>query len=240
MFRHLACGRNYTCARSHGTCTALNYARISGEKDTLVDGWKRAGFDVQDGKIKIGFMEFELAHGRPISVDFLKFQNLPENVETINSSIQVGGNNARTTDVEHPNGIFRVDHIVIRTTEIHKVEKSLSSELNLTLRRRAVRDEGTSSMLFYREPGEPEAPIIEVVAAPPKSEGGHATYVWGLALVANDLERLRVSVGEEYTSEIRSAKQAGRSICTIKGIELGTKVAVMTPHRDRRRQNSKL
>ena len=243
--------------------SVLSYARVRGHAPSLVDGWENAGFIVEGRTITVtvGSMRFELVGdaSERDKVDLLKFTNFPyTNMRQINDSILVGPDEGvRTRPAEHPNGITSLDHVVIKTTEIEKVEDCLSNELRLTLRRRASHKDGTT-MLFYREknrPGQPAAPIIEVVGQPPEknpvgtalssgtmfqSKGRlktvaeedrrHFTYVWGLAFVAEDLGRVRECIGHEHVSEPRSALQKGRRICTIKGVSMGTQIAVMTPH----------
>ena len=108
----------------------------------------------------------------------------------------------------------------------------MSEEMNLTLRRRLESDRGT--MLFFREKDFPEAPFIEVVGEVRQTENDPpSTFVWGVSFVSDDLHHTRDVLGHENVSEIRSAVQPGRNICTVK-IDLGTNVAIMTPHVARR------
>jgi hypothetical protein len=250
--RHQRVRTLVTGARGGSGGVALDYARIRyRDVGDLVRDWARAGFHVEDGhRVVVGSMTFDLA-SEPTSrrqreivttrntVDLLKFQNLPDHVQRLHGAIDVERSEVtseRSTPRHrrpgHPNGVRRVDHVVIRTNEIDQVEAFMSEEMNLTLRRRLESDRGT--MLFFREKDFPEAPFIEVVGEVRQTENDPpSTFVWGVSFVSDDLHHTRDVLGHENVSEIRSAVQPGRNICTVK-IDLGTNVAIMTPHVARR------
>jgi hypothetical protein len=235
---------------SFSSGTALDYLRIrSGTNDdeAIARQWMRAGFHVTNHphmqgrhQVIVGAVTLDLlprddsddTDYRGGLVDRLQFQNLPSNAQTINNSILVSRSSRNRNKFEsskHINGITRVDHIVIKTSELDKVEQSISNELQMPLRRRG--EMKGKRMLWYRNAMLPDTPIIEVVECEPTQKSGKScTFVWGISFVTNVLEIMRDTIGHEYVSEIRPAKQPGRNICTLKNIELGIKVAVMTPH----------
>ena len=238
--------------RSFSSGTALDYLRVrSGSNDeAIARQWTRAGFHVTNHphiqgrhQVIVGAVTLDLlprddsddTDYRSGLVDRLKFQNLPSNAQTINNSIMVSrssrNRNMNFESSKHPNGIIRVDHIVIKTSELDNVEHSISNELQMPLRRRG--EMKGKRMLWYRNAMLPDTPIIEVVECEPTQKSGKScsTFVWGISFVTNVLEIMRDTIGHEHVSEIRPAKQPGRNICTLKNnFELGIKVAVMTPH----------
>jgi hypothetical protein len=131
---------------------------------------------------------------------------------------------------EHPNGVVAIDHVVAMSPELDRSVHVLR-EMGLDLRR--IREQptpaGAPRQAFFRL-GEV---ILEVVQEPAEvvklSGGPHGpTRFWGLALVADDLDR---TVGQlaEHASEIRSAVQPGRRIATLRrSAGLSVPVALMS------------
>ena len=246
---------------SKGSGVALDYVSIRGQGDSLTQAWRKAGFHIQEGKIVVGGLKIQLEEASSKvsnfsnessesyveGVDLLKFRNLPHRVDSILDRIPVGRSSESLENdtscqkvdwvenvLPHPNGINRVDHVVIRTNKVDLVEDFMRNTMKMTLRRRLNSDAG--AMLFFRESDQPDCPIIEVVGSAEDFTGTSLVNasVWGISFVADDLELVRSVIGEKYVSEIRNAKQPGRSICTVKLNGLGMHVAVMTPHIARR------
>ena len=237
---------------------ALDCVRVRGRNaGDLVRDWARAGFHVEDGRrVVVGAVVFELSAGAEEDlnlnilnhhhhaesseacdprVDLLKFRHLPDRVGHFHG----GAFGVARSDAaahrrhQHPNGVHRVDHVVIRTNELDKVEAFMSLDMNMTLRKRM--DSSRGAMLFYREKNFPEAPFIEVVGEKKTTEDdAPSTFVWGVSFVSDDLQRARDVIGHENISEVRKAVQPGRSICTVKIDTLGAQAAIMTPHVARR------
>ncbi len=240
-----------------GGAVALEYLRVRGGD---ARGWARAGFRVTaDGRVRVGGVALDVldddvlcdahADGPAAGVDLLGFRNLPDGVRAIHGSIPVvrrdggdGGLDAGATGgpthPTHPNGVHRVDHVVVKTSDLDRTEDALTRELGLTLRRRGAF--GGTRMLWFREPGRPDAPIVEVVEEVAEA-GGHGaagaspsphTYLWGIAVVADDLAAAVAHAPAAAFSPIRAAKQPGRWICTARHdvLELGLQVALMSPH----------
>jgi hypothetical protein len=146
----------------------------------------------------------------------------------------------------HANGIFDVDHVVLRTSNLHATKQSLASA-GLTSKRQRDDIYPGISQLFYRPV--PNGVIIEVVGPTPTADGNVAdvfpdadvdvaeneqqvkAILWGVTFVSKDVDATHAFFGEERCGRVRSAKQSGRRIATLrnKALGLGLNMAIMTP-----------
>lgn len=113
----------------------------------------------------------------------------------------------------HPNGIIAIDHVVAVSSDLQRTVAALAAA-GLPLRR--IREQpsatGAPRQAFFRLGDE----ILEVVQAPAaETEPDRPARLWGLALLADDLQRTVATFGE-HVSEIRPAVQRGRSIATVR------------------------
>jgi hypothetical protein len=117
--------------------------------------------------------------------------------------------------VEHPNGAFELDHVVVMTDSRDRTAAALV-EAGGEERRRAGPPQVPVAMAFVRVDGV----VVEV------AEGGGPPRLWGIVAVVPDLDALdRTLVGEP-----KDAVQPGRRIATVRReAGLGTHVAFMTP-----------
>ena len=134
----------------------------------------------------------------------------------------------------HANGISAIDHVVAMTPALDRTVRALS-DAGLDLRR--IREQptpaGAPRQAFFRL-GEV---ILEVVQEPEhvivSREGGaeRPARLWGLALLAPDLDRAVAALGE-CAGEAREAVQPGRRIATVRrSVGLAVPVALMSPKR---------
>jgi hypothetical protein len=135
---------------------------------------------------------------------------------------------------EHPNGIVAIDHVVAMTPALERSVQALQ-DAGLDLRR--IRDQptpaGAPRQAFFRLGAE----ILEVVQEPEdviaaRGDGGadRSTRLWGLALLAPDLDRTVAALGE-HAGEAREAVQPGRRIATVRrSAGLAVPVALMSPN----------
>jgi hypothetical protein len=131
---------------------------------------------------------------------------------------------------EHPNGVLAVDHVVAMSPALDRSVAALQAA-GLDLRR--IREEptpaGAPRQAFFRLGAE----ILEVVQVPEQAlergGGSHSpARLWGLALIAADLDRAVAALGE-HAGEPRAAVQAGRRIATIRrSAGLAVPVALMS------------
>jgi hypothetical protein len=136
------------------------------------------------------------------------------------------------TAVSHPNGLTRIDHVVVITPDLERTVGSLQAT-GMELRR--IREEptpaGAPRQAFFRL----GKPILEVVQEPDdviERDGcDRPAFFWGLALIAPDLESTVASFGDRV-GEVRPAVQPGRKIATLRrSAGLSLPVALMSPSR---------
>lgn len=132
----------------------------------------------------------------------------------------------------HPNGVCAVDHVVVRTPSAPRTARALQ-DAGLDLR--ATRDvplapaTGGPLQQAFLLAG---ACVVEVVGPPaPGDAGDGGAALWGVTLVASDLDALARRLGPRL-GPARDAVQPGRRIATL-AAEAGVAcpVAVMTPRR---------
>jgi hypothetical protein len=137
---------------------------------------------------------------------------------------------ARPTAVSHPNGLTRIDHVVVITPDLERTVASLEAA-GMELRR--IREEptpaGAPRQAFFRL----GKPILEVVQEPDdvieRAGRDRPAFFWGLALIAPDLESTVASFGDRV-GEARPAVQPGRRIATLRrSAGLSLPVALMSP-----------
>ena len=128
----------------------------------------------------------------------------------------------------HSNGVFRIDHLVIRTPDTPRTAAALRAA---GLGQRGHRDTNSAGeavdMTFFWA-----GPVLLELAGPPtpKLDGGPAR-LGGLAFATDRLDELVAQLGDRVTTP-RDAVQPGRRIAALtKAAGCSTPVAFMTPHR---------
>lgn len=139
-----------------------------------------------------------------------------DGLPTTRSQRPAGGVAGTARLAEHANGVIAIDHIVAMTPELERTVAALQAA-GLDLRR--IREEptpaGAPRQAFFRLGGE----VLEVVQEPDEAvaRGGgphRPARFWGLALLAEDLERTVAALGP-HVGSIRAAVQPGRRIATV-------------------------
>jgi hypothetical protein len=192
--------------------------------------WSALGFDVGDDCVQLGTVRLRLAGesaGRGIVGWSLR---AIASTELDGLATSRSDSAARAPAPEHPNGVLAVDHVVAMTPALDRSVAALQAA-GLDLRR--VREEptpaGAPRQAFFRLGAE----ILEVVQLPGQAlerSGGpdNPARLWGLALIAADLDRAVAALGL-HAGDPRAAVQAGRRIATIKrSAGLAVPVALMS------------
>ena len=185
--------------------------------------WAEAGFSVDDGQMPAGTVRIRFEAGGGIlgwrlSVDHEEVDGLPA-ADDSGGALEAAGPSA----LAHPNGITRIDHLVIFTPELERTTAALEG---LGVERRRVRevemDGGPLRQGFFRL-GEV---ILEVVEHS-RVEAGPARF-WGITFAVEDLDATAGLLGGRLGS-IREAVQPGRRIATVrKEAGLGLPVAMIS------------
>jgi hypothetical protein len=205
-----------------------------------INAWKSIGFNVDStsgvfniGAVRLNVQETNTSSSGIVGVGFLNpFQRNIHKLDDINVwSLDKEHVRPPNGDSQHINGVYKIDHIVIKSCNIDAIHSKLVNDIGLTLRKRTSDIIPGTEQLFYRENHfSKDTPIIEVIRSSSSSSLSPAS-VWGISFVVPCLNQLRDAIGHSHTSDIRVAKQQGREICTLrKSALLSTQVAFMTPH----------
>ncbi len=135
-------------------------------------------------------------------------------------------NNAHLPSI-HPNGVSRIDHLVVTTTDCDRTTDAFEANGILPRRVRTFGDDGSKMRQTFFWLGD----VILELVGPHASDDKGQTKFWGLALISDDLRTTADYLGSRCTP-IKPAVQSGRKITTIKTREIGitTPLAVMSPH----------
>ena len=140
------------------------------------------------------------------------------------------GEPAARRGAAHPNGVSRIDHVVLLSPDLDRTVDELRSQgFDLRRVREGETPGGSTRQAFFRL-GEP---ILEVVQAPEgtsvaRDPDGPAR-LWGLAFRVEDMDATASALGELLGAP-RDAVQPGREIATLRPeAGLGPAIAFMTP-----------
>jgi hypothetical protein len=179
------------------------------------DAWSAVGFGVDDGICAISRVRVRLT-GKGERRGILDWT--------------LGESASELVAPPHPNGVVRVDHVVMLSPDLDRTVGELESQaFDLRRRREGDTPGGSTRQAFFRA-GEP---ILEVVQAPEgtsvaRDPGGPAR-LWGLAFLVEDMEATAAALGDLLGSP-RDAVQPGRRIATLRPeAGLGPAIAFMTP-----------
>jgi hypothetical protein len=194
--------------------------------------WEALGFAVSSGIVQLGNVRIALVGldaGRGIlgwslrELASTELDGLPSSASEQSPPVDAS---------EHPNGVVAIDHVVAMSPDLDRSVRALR-EAGLDLR--GIREQptpaGAPRQAFFRL----GAVILEVVQEPKevierRSGDAHGpARFWGLALLADDLDRTVEQLAEQ-SSEIRPAVQPGRRIATLRRTAgLAVPVALMSP-----------
>lgn len=180
--------------------------------------WSAAGFEVEDGECRVSRMTLRLT-GKGPRRGIVGWT--------------LGDGESPHAAGPHPNGVVRIDHVVMLAPDLDTTVAELESQgFDLRRRREGPTPGGSTRQAFFRA-GEP---ILEVVLAPEGSsvarDPGGPARLWGLAFGVDDLDRTARSLGDLLGTP-RDAVQPGRRIATLReDAGLGPAIAFMSPGRD--------
>jgi catechol 2,3-dioxygenase-like lactoylglutathione lyase family enzyme len=178
--------------------------------------WRALGFEVEDGACQVSSVRLRLV-GKGPRRGILGWK--------------LGdGEPAAAAARPHPNGVARIDHVVLLSPDLDRTVEELRSEgFELRRIREGETPGGSTRQAFFRL-GEP---ILEVVQAPEgtsvaRNPDGPAR-LWGVAFLVDDFDALGAALGE-LLGTARDAVQPGRKIATLRPeAGLGPAIAFMTP-----------
>jgi hypothetical protein len=201
--------------------------------DALVVGdepasWASAGFALDGDEVAIGTVRVVCADDGA-GADRWRLRaddedDVPRSVDGIGTTTT---GREPPAPVEHPNGVVRLDHIVLRSPDLDRTTDALGA-LGLDLRR--TRDVGTGERAIQQRFFRMGEVILELVG-PPSPSGDEPCSIWGLALVTEDIDASAAQLGAACSAP-KPAVQPGRRIATVRTSDLGIgpTIALMTPH----------
>jgi len=176
--------------------------------------WSAAGFDVADGLCRVARVRLRLV-GKRARRGIVGWT--------------LGDEPSGAVAGPQPNGVVRVDHVVMLAPDLDRTVGELESQgFALRRRREGPTPGGSTRQAFFRA-GEP---ILEVVQAPEGTSAARdrdgPARLWGLAFVVEDIDRTAEALGGLLGAP-RDAVQPGRRIATLRAeAGLGPAVAFMT------------
>ena len=129
----------------------------------------------------------------------------------------------------HPNGIASIDHVVVRTGDVERTIAAFT-EVGFQVRGgRSTTSYGAPMRQTFFWAGD----VIVELVGPDRGEPvtDEPTSIFGLALVAADLDTTAATLGELLGTP-KPAVQEGRRIAGLRGATVGISlpIAVMSPH----------
>ena len=178
--------------------------------------WRAVGFEVEDGACRVSSVRLRLV-GKGSRRGILGWT--------------LGDGEPEAADVPpHPNGVVRVDHVVLLSPELDRTVDELRADgFDLRRIREGETPGGSTRQAFFRI-GEP---ILEVVQAPEGTSVARnldgPARLWGLAFLVENMDATASALGDLLGTP-RDAVQPGRKIATLRPeAGLGPAIAFMTP-----------
>lgn len=197
--------------------------------------WRRAGFDVdRAGRFCLGRTQLRcLDVGTPGFVGW-RFDDIAGGLDGLSRADDGDQLVDTTPTTTHPNGISSIDHVVVRTGDCARTIDAFRSAGLEVRGGRTTTSYGSPMRQTFFWAGDV---IIELVG--PDSDPGGAgepttderTSIFGLALVADDLDATAAFLGDAMGSP-KDAVQQGRRIAGLRcrDLGIGLPIAVMSPH----------
>ena len=164
--------------------------------------WRALGFEVEDGSCQVSSVSLRLV-GKGPRRGILGWK--------------LGDGEPAAPDLaSQPNGVARIEHVVLLSPDLDRTVEELRSEgFELRRIREGETPGGSTRQAFFRL-GEP---ILEVVQAPEgtsvaRDPDGPAR-LWGIAFLVDDLDATGSALGELLGAP-RDAVQPGRKIATLR------------------------
>jgi hypothetical protein len=193
--------------------------------------WSAAGFAVgDDGRFRLGGTEvlcLDLGDG-PAFVGWALDGVLHDldGLPTSDGHLAAAGDSLPAT---HPNGIRAIDHVVVRTGDCDRTIAAFETAGLEVRGGRSTTSYGAAMRQTFFWAGDVILELVGPDEGEPRTD--EPTSIFGLALVADDLDTTAVALGELLGTP-KDAVQEGRRIAGLRGREIGIglPIAVMSPH----------
>lgn len=189
------------------------------------EAWAAVGFQVEEEAMRLGAVRVRLA-GQESGRGMLGWSLRGARSTKLDGLVTELSDRPPVEPAEHPNGVTRIDHVVAFSSDLDRTVAALIAA-GLDLRR--IREEptpaGAPRQAFFRLGDE----ILEVIQEPEPEDRARPARLWGLALVARDLDAAAAYLGDR-AGPLRDAVQEGRRILPLRrSAGLAVPVALMSP-----------
>jgi hypothetical protein len=181
--------------------------------------WAALGFDVRDGRCRIGATELWLRGGAGGITGWTLCGTESTDLDGLPTA---AGEPVEGDAPRHPNGVVAIDHVVVATPDAERTFAALR-DAGVELRGATVAGTARRGFGLLRDA------LVEVVG-PLEPDGTGPAAFWGITVVTDDLDAASALLGARLGPP-RDAVQPGRRIATVRGEAAGvrTPVAFMTP-----------
>lgn len=196
------------------------------------DSWRAAGFDVDaTGRLRLGSTTL-VCNGAGEGFVGWALDSMAEDAVALDglALIRDGvGDTAPAVPDTHPNGIVSIDHVVVRTGDCARTIAAFEAAGLEVRGGRSTTSYGAPMRQTFFWAGDVILELVGPDAGEPTTE--EPTSIFGLALVASDLDATASSLGDLMGTP-KAAVQEGRRIAGLRGATVGIHlpVAVMSPH----------
>ncbi len=202
------------------------------------EGWSSIGFNLMElsngeSICRIGSVRFLFDHESEQKGIWLASTNEVsgqiDSLEFGESKINISPDEDALIPSIHPNGITRIDHLVVTTPDCDRTTAALEKDGLQARRVRIFGNSGSEMRQTFFWLGD----VILELVGPETPEGEGPASFWGLAFISESIEETVTFLGDTCTP-LKPAVQSGRQITTIKTRDLGihSSLAVMSPHVD--------
>jgi hypothetical protein len=194
------------------------------------DAWAAAGFEVRDGVVELGATAVALT-GTGARFEGWALSGVEHSVDGLALVDPVGPDRGTSppSGTAHPNGIVRIDHVVVRSGDVDRTVGAFESAGLEVRGGRSTTSYGSPMRQVFLWAGD----VIVELIGPDRDEPttDEPTSIFGLALVAQDLDATAAFLGD-LMSAPKDAVQPGRRIAGLRGAKVGVHlpIAVMSPH----------
>jgi hypothetical protein len=198
--------------------------------------WRQFGFDVDaEGRCVIGGVEHRLIGDDAddashigegiISWTVTGIDPLVTDIDGVPTTV-IGGYDSGSAP-EHPNGVFRIDHLVIRTPSTPRTAEALAA---VGLERRGGRttnSAGDSVDMTFFWAGDT---LLELAGPPEPNDTGASARFAGIAYATADLDGTTALLDQLSTTPVQAVQPGRRIAALTKEAGSSVPIAFMTPH----------
>ena len=214
------------------SAAATNAQLTTIELGDAPEAWASAGFTVGDDGVRLGSTTVGLT-GRGGAFLGWSFDGLspsgdgPSDLDGL-PLLDTGAVDG-TTPPTHPNGIVSIDHVVVRTGNCERTIAAFEQAGFDVRGGRSTTSYGSPMRQTFFWGGDVILELVGPDAGEPTTD--EPTTIFGLALVATDIDRTAETLGELLGTP-KPAVQEGRRIAGLRHRQAGISlpIAVMSPH----------